>query len=141
MLGKALFWSFQSINTLSSVSMVLSPRRFHESLFNEPKRAYQLLGFSSTAIEMLHNVIRGQGAALLAASSYLYVQGPQETKSFLLIALVCGLTAFAHTLTLQHHRSDETVMKAIGSVSPLYGLISLNLVIGGIAAYLYATTS
>ncbi len=138
MLGPSVFWTFQGINSISALGMVVSPKHFHESLFPDPPRACKTLGFSETAVEMVHNVIRGQGAALLSISAFLFTLGPTDKASFLLIAFTCGSAALAHLLTMQHHRKSETVMKAVGSITPLYGMIALNLAIACSAAYLYS---
>lgn len=140
MLAYLVYWTFQVVNGLASLGMSLSPQKTHESLFANPQQAYSLLGFSSaTAVEMVHNVLRGQGVALLAVSVYLFVaQGPQDPNSFLLIALVCGFSALAHVATLRHHRGNPVVMKAVGpSLSSLYVTIAVNLVVGGAAALVY----
>jgi len=58
-------WVFQLINAPSALGLMLTPKRVHESMFADPPRVYKILGFSSpTAVEMVHNVLRGQGAAL-----------------------------------------------------------------------------
>jgi hypothetical protein len=137
MLDLVVYWTFQLLNSMSSLGMVISPKSFHESLFPDPPKAYEILGFSSTAVDMLHNVLRGQGSALLATSTYLFVEGPKEKSSYLLIALVCGTAAIAHFLTMQHHRKSDIVMRAIGSISPLYVMIGVNLCLSGLAAAVY----
>ena len=96
------------------------------------------MGFSETAVEMVHNVLRGQGAALLFVSAYLFVQGPRERNSFLLISLTCFTAALCHIVTMNHHKNNAIVMKAVESISPLYGMIGINVIIGGLAALVYS---
>ena len=119
--------------------MSLNPRGFHESLFRNPQRVYQQLGFSDVAVEMLHNVIRGQGAALLAVSIFLWVAGSRQRSSYLLIALTCLLSVFAHLMTLQHHLNSPLVMEAIGGAGSLYVAISITSVSGVLAGATYFT--
>jgi len=54
------------------------PKQFHESLFKNPEAVYEKLGFSTIAVEMVHNIIRGQGAVLLAVSIFIWIE---RTKS------------------------------------------------------------
>ena len=103
----------QAPNTLTGLGLLLAPKVFHESMFTNPDAAYALLGFSDTALDMLHNVLRGQGAALLAVS-ILFVLGRRDRRSYLLIVLVCGLSLFAHTFTLYRHLTSEAVRRAVG---------------------------
>lgn len=84
-LNGAVFWVFQIINFSTALSMFLVPRRFHEAMLRQPQEFYARLGFSDTAVEMLHNVVRGQGAALLAISCALFYMGAGTPGSFLLI--------------------------------------------------------
>ena len=139
MLAKAAFWVFQLINAPSALGLILAPKRVHESMFTDHIRAYKILGFSSpTAVEMVHNVLRGQGAALLAISTYLFAirstDDPKGSSSSLLIALTCTLSAAAHALTLRHHLGNAKVREAIGSsFGSLYGMIATNLTVGGVA--------
>ena len=132
-MATAAFWVFQLINAPSALGLVLAPKRVHESMFADPPRAYEILGFSPTAVEMVHNVLRGQGAALLAISAYLFAIGPDDPGASLLIALTCGLSAVAHALTLRQHLGDARVREAIGSLGSLYGMIATNLAVGGVA--------
>jgi hypothetical protein len=133
-----VFWAFNVINGLTALGMFLGPRRFHESTLVDPERAYQRMGFSPTAVEMVHNVIRGQGAALLAVSLFLILRGAADPSSYLLIALVCGLSLVAHIQTALHHLRSPTVMEAIGSIKPMYVILVVNLLIGGLAAWSFA---
>jgi hypothetical protein len=129
MIDQVVYWVFQVLNTLSGVSLVLDPRKAHESLFKDPHKVYVELGFSVTAVGMLHNVLRGQGAALLAISIFLYFVGPGNPLAFLLIALTCGLSLIAHIATMQHHLANPLVMKAIGSIGALLPMVVVNSVV------------
>ncbi len=127
---KVCYWLFQLLNFPTALGLTLAPRISHESLFPDPQRAYETLGFSPIAQEMLHNVLRGQGVALLAISIFLFYSGPKRKESYLLIALTCLGTLTAHVVTLMHHTQSPTVMEAIGSVAPLYAMIAINAVVG-----------
>jgi hypothetical protein len=139
LLRPVAFWSFQIINTLTGVGMSLNPRGFHEGLLRDPQRVYQQLGFSDVAVEMLHNVIRGQGVALLAISIFLWIVGPRERSSYLLISLTCALSVVAHLMTLRHHLSSPLVMEAIGGAESLYLAISITSIVGVLASGAYFT--
>lgn len=139
LLRYAAFWIFQVINTLTGVGMSLNPRGFHEGLLRDPQKVYQQLGFSDVAVEVLHNVIRGQGVALLAVSIFLWIVGSRQRSSYLLIALTCLLSVFAHVMTLQHHLSSPLVMEAIGGVESLYVAISITSISGVLAGATYFT--
>ena len=131
------YWLFQALNTLTGLGLLLAPKAFHESMFENPDAAYVLLGFSETALDMLHNVLRGQGAALLAVSIFLFVLGRRDRRSYLLIFLVCGLSLVAHAFTLRHHLNSEPVRRAVGDFGPLYGMMAVNTLValGGIRTY------
>jgi hypothetical protein len=137
MIEIGLYALFQVINGISSLSMMAFPKRFHESLMKDPERVYQSLGFSPTAIGMLHNVIRGQGAALLSISLFMAFTGPHSKQTFLLMALAATLTLISHIMTAVHHARDAKVMAAIGSLKSLYPLLALNAIfaIGGFWIY------
>jgi hypothetical protein len=139
LLRYAAFWIFQVINTLTGVGMSLNPRGFHEGLLRDPQRVYQQLGFSDVAVEMLHNVIRGQGVALLAISIFLWIVGSRQRSSYLLIALTCLLSVVAHLMTLRHHLSSPLVMEAIGGAEPLYVALSITSISGVLAGATYFT--
>ncbi|MEO5970602.1 MAG: hypothetical protein ABIQ95_11800 [Bdellovibrionia bacterium] len=124
-----IFWLFEILNGLTSLGMFFAPKRFHNSLFKNPQQAYQSMGFSSTAVEMVHNVIRGQGAALLAISVYLLIQGAEDARSYALIALTCTFSFVAHVFTARHHLKSPIVMAAIGAIKPLYGILIINLLV------------
>ncbi len=137
MVATGVFWAFQLINLLSSLAMFLAPRRFHESLLKDPARAYAQLGFSPTAVEMVHNVIRGQGAALLAISVFLLVTGPSSRPSYLLIGIACTLTLLSHLGTAVHHLKSPLVMSVIGSISSMYPMLVINAVFAAAGFILY----
>lgn len=137
MLKIIVFWVFQLINAPTALGMFLTPGRFHETMIKNPEEAYRVLGFSPTAVEMLHNVIRGQGAALLAISIYLFFQGAAEVGSPLLIALTCGLSLVAHLGTMIHHLRSPVVMSALGTIRSMYGTLAINAVVGILALIAY----
>eukprot|EP01118_Nematostelium_gracile_P001443 TRINITY_DN11481_c0_g1_i1.p1 TRINITY_DN11481_c0_g1~~TRINITY_DN11481_c0_g1_i1.p1 ORF type:complete len:125 (+),score=32.20 TRINITY_DN11481_c0_g1_i1:88-462(+) len=119
--------------------MIANPKNFHESMFKEPKKVYEALGFSNVALEMLHNVVRGEGAAFGAISTYLAIQGEANPLSHLLISITTGYAMVSHIFTLIHHQSNEKVMAALESIRPLYFMIFLNGAIGGSSLYVYLT--
>lgn len=133
MFNTTTFWVFQIMNGLTSLAMVLAPRRFHESMLRAPEPTYLALGFSTIALEMLHNVIRGQGAALLAVSLYLFSLGPSQRSGFLLIGFVCFLSLLAHIATARHHLRSPEVMAALGTIRPMYGIFATNTVMTALA--------
>lgn len=137
MFHDVLFWAFQVINGLTALSMFLAPKTFHESMLKEPAKIYAKLGFSETAVEMLHNVIRGQGAALLAISAYLFALGSDERSAYLLIALACGLSLCAHIATARHHAKSPLVMEAIGSLGAMYPILAINTTFALLASAIY----
>lgn len=137
----AIFWIFQVSNGLTSLSMVTSPATFHEAMLPKPpQQTYKLLGFSPTAVEMVHNTIRGHGSALLAITLYLAAQGSADPLSYLLIGLTCVLSFVSHVCTAVHHIRSPAVMAAIGSIRPLYGILALNSIVGipAFVTYWYA---
>ena len=138
MLQTILFWAFQLINGLTALSMFFAPKKFHESMLKDPKTIYAKLGFSETAVEMLHNVIRGQGAALLAITIYLFVLGSGERSAYLLIALACALSLVAHIATTRHHAKSALVMDAIGSLGAMIPILAINAVVAALAAVIYS---
>lgn len=111
--AKIIFWSFQAINGLSALGLFVAPRASHEATFKNPQQVYQQLGFSATAQEMLHNVLRGQGAVLLSVSTFLAYLGQRNRSSYLLIGNVCGFAVLAHLLTARHHLRNPSVMAAL----------------------------
>ena len=129
MIAHIIFWLFQVLTLPSALAMVFATRKFHESMMKEPERAYKEIGFSPTAVEMVHNVIRGQGAALLAISFFLLYTGPHQKETFLLISIASFLTLISHIMTARHHMQSETVMKALGNdLRPMYFLLFVNAV-------------
>lgn len=141
-LGLVVFWVFQVLNGLTSLAMAWTPATFHESLLPKPpQRTYQLLGFSPTAVEMVHNNIRGHGCALMTISVYLAIQGPDERLSYLLIGLTCLFAFISHSCTGIHHLGSPTVIAAVGSIKPLYNMLAVNAVVCVAAMYKYWSTS
>jgi len=135
--SKPVFYAFQVINGLGSLGLFLNPKGTHERMIKNPAKAYQVLGFSDTALEMLHDVLRGQGAALLATSTWLAAIGPNHKASYGLIASTCLFSAAANIFTVMHHRKSSIVMSVIDELTSLYGLIALNVTIGGAALACY----
>ena len=136
-LNGAVFWVFQIFNCLTALSMFLAPCRFHESMLKNPDDAYAKLGFSDTAVEMLHNVLRGQGAALLAISCALFYMGAGSRASFLSIGLTCGFSALAHVATMRHHLRSANVMDALGNINAIYPILGLNLALALMALWVF----
>ncbi len=129
-LKHSAFWSFQVINTVTAVLMTFLPKQFHESMFKNPAAVYEKLGFSNIAVEMLHNVIRGQGAVLLAVSIFIYIAGMKSRAVYLLIAIVCVFSVYAHIMTLFQHLRTEEIVSAIGNFSGLYFTILITSSVG-----------
>jgi len=136
-LNAPVFYAFQVVNGLGSLGLVLDPKNTHQRLLKNPAKAYQVLGFSETALEMLHNVLRGQGAALLAVTAWLANMGPRNRESYGLIASTCLFSAAANTVTAYHHKKNSVVMSVIDELTSLYGLIALNVAVGGAALAVY----
>jgi len=133
-----VFYAFQVINGFGSLGLVLDPKGTHERLLKNPQKAYQVLGFSETALEMLHNVLRGQGAALLGITASLAAMGTKNRDSYGLIASTCLFSAAANFFTAWHHRKSSVVMSVVDELTSLYGLIALNAAVGGAALACYA---
>ena len=131
------FWSFQIINTVTACLMTFVPKQFHESLFNNPQVVYARLGMSNVAVEMFHNVIRGHGAVLLAASIFIFIRGTKSRPVYLLMALVCALSVYAHTMTLFQHLRTEAIVSAIGDFSSLYITLFVTAGVGILNAVVY----
>ena len=123
------FWSFQIINTLTACLMTFIPKQFHESLFKNAETVYSKLGFSSIAVEMVHNVIRGHGAVLLAVSIFIWIEGMKSRSVYLLIAIVCAFSVYAHIMTLNQHLRTEEIVSAIGNFGSLYVTIFITAVV------------
>jgi len=124
------FWSFQIINTLTACLMTFIPQQFHESLFKNPEIVYDKLGFSSIAVEMFHNVIRGHGTVLLAVSIFIFIKGIKSRSVYLLIAIVCTLSVYAHVMTLSQHLRTEDIVRVIGNFGSLYVTILITAAVG-----------
>lgn len=124
------FWSFQIINTITACLMTFIPMQFHESLFKNPEVVYEKLGFSSIAVEMIHNVIRGHGAVLLAVSIFLWIERMKSRSVFLLISLVCALSVYAHIMTLHQHLKTTEIVIAIGNFGSIYITIIITAIVG-----------
>jgi hypothetical protein len=136
-LKQIAFWSFQIINSVAAFFMTFFPREFHESLFKDPEFVYAKLGFSPLAVEMTHNIIRGQGAVLLAVSIFLWIKGRKSNSAHLLISLVCLLSVYAHARTLVHHLKTTAVGTAIGSFEGLYITLVITAAVGVLNAIVY----
>ena len=134
------FFSFQIVNTVTACFMAFFPKPFHESMFNNPERVYQTIGFSSVAVEMVHNMIRGHGAVLLAVSIFIWIEGLKSRHVYSLIAWVCALSVYAHFMTLTHHLNSPPVVRAIGHFGNLYGIIVVTAIVGllnGVAYFMW----
>lgn len=137
LLKQIAFWSFQIINSVTAFFMTFIPREFHESLFKNPEFVYAKLGFSPLAVEMTHNIIRGQGAVLLAVSIFVWIKGWKSHSVHLLVSLVCLLSVYAHVLTLTHHLRTAAVRMAIGSFEGLYITLAITAVVGVLNGLVY----
>lgn len=122
----ATYWIFQILNTITALGLFIAPKDFHESMFDNPMATYAALGFSNTALDMLHNVLRGQGAALLAVSLFLFILRGKDKRGYLLIALVTGLSLIAHCFTLRQHLDSSVVQQAVSSFNAIYGMMAVN---------------
>ena len=109
--------------------MTFMPKQFHESLFKNPEAVYEKLGFSAIAVEMVHNIIRGHGAVLLAISIFIWIDGMKSRSVYLLISIVCALSVYAHIMTLHHHLKTVEVVTAIGGFGSLYITIIVTAVV------------
>lgn len=119
--------------------MTFVPRQFHESLFTNPVAVYEKLGFSPVAVEMVHNVIRGHGAVLLAVSVFIWIHGMKSRFVYLLISIVCALSVYAHIMTLHQHLKTPDIVEAIGNFGSLYVTVIVTAVVGimNFVVYLY----
>ena len=131
------FWSFQIVNTLTGFLMTFFPKDFHESLFAHPHAVYAKLGFSPIAVEMVHNIIRGHGAVLLAVSVFIWIERMKTRSVHLLIFVVCALSVYAHLMTLHHHLATPEISAAVGNFGPLYGTIAVTTVVGLLNAVVF----
>jgi hypothetical protein len=117
--------------------MTFIPRQFHESLFNNPSIVYEKLGFSSIAVDMFHNIIRGHGAVLLAVSVFIWIETVRSRSVHLLIFMVCALSVYAHVMTLKQHLSEEAIVAAIGNFGSIYVAIFVTAVVGVLNGIVY----
>ena len=131
------FWSFQIINTLTACLMTFIPKQFHESLFPNPEAVYGKLGFSGIAVEMVHNIIRGHGAVLLAVSIFIWIERMKSRSVFLLISIVCVLSVYAHIMTLHQHLKTDQIVSAIGNFGSMYATIIITTVVGMLNLVVY----
>ena len=124
------FWSFQIINTITACLMTFIPKQFHESLFKNPEAVYAKIGFSAIAVEMVHNIIRGHGAVLLAVSIFIWIERMKSRSVYLLISIVCALSVYAHIMTLHQHLKTAEIVNAIGYFGSMYITIIITAVVG-----------
>ena len=124
------YWVFLIINTITASLMTFIPKQFHESLFKDPEAVYAALGFSEIAVEMAHNIIRGHGAVLLAVSLFIWLEGLRSRPVYLLIALVCTLSVYAHVMTLHQHLNTAEIVDAIGEFGSIYFTIIVTAAVG-----------
>jgi hypothetical protein len=110
--------------------MTFIPKQFHESLFPNPEAVYGKLGFSGIAVEMVHNIIRGHGAVLLAVSIFIWIERMKSRSTFLLISLVCALSVYAHIMTLHQHLETPEIVRAIDNFGSIYLTVIVTLVVG-----------
>jgi hypothetical protein len=110
--------------------MTFIPKQFHESLFKNHQIVYDRLGMSNSVVEMFHNVIRGHGAVLLAVSVFIFIQGIRSRSVYLLIALVCALSVYAHVMTLHQHLSSGEIVVAVDNFTSLYVTIFITASVG-----------
>jgi hypothetical protein len=131
------FWSFQIINTITACLMTFVPKQFHESLFKNPEAVYEKLGFSAIAVEMVHNIIRGHGAVLLAVSIFIWIERMKSRSVYLLISIVCALSVYAHVMTLHQHLKTAEIVSAIGNFGSMYATIIITTVVGMLNLVVY----
>ena len=124
------YWSFQIINTITACLMTFIPKQFHESLFKNPAAVYAKLGFSDIAVEMVHNIIRGHGAVLLAVSIFIWLERMKSRSVYLLITVICTLSVYAHTMTLLQHLKTAEIVNTIGDFGSMYFTIIVTSVVG-----------
>jgi len=79
---------------------------------------------------MVHNIIRGHGAVLLAVSIFLWIERMKSRSVFLLISIVCVLSVYAHIMTLHQHLKTEEIVSAIGNFGSMYDTIIITAVVG-----------
>jgi hypothetical protein len=110
--------------------MTFIPKQFHESLFKNPEAVYEKLGFSAIAVEMVHNIIRGHGAVLLAVSIFIWIERMKSRSVYLLISIVCALSVYAHIMTLYQHLKTPEIVSAIENFGSIYLTIIITAVVG-----------
>ncbi|NTV13522.1 MAG: hypothetical protein HGA96_06280 [Desulfobulbaceae bacterium] len=133
------FWSFQIINTITACLMTFIPKQFHESLFKNHEAVYEKLGFSAIAVEMVHNIIRGHGAVLLAVSIFIWIERMKSRSVYLLISIVCALSVYAHIMTLHQHLETAEIVNVIGNFGSMYISIIITSVVGILNLFVYLT--
>jgi hypothetical protein len=99
-------------------------------LFKNPEAVYEKLGFSAIAVEMVHNIIRGHGAVLLAVSIFIWIERMKSRPVFSLISIVCALSVYAHIMTLHQHLKTAEIVNAIGYFGSMYITIIITAVVG-----------
>ena len=117
--------------------MTFIPKQFHESLFKNPEAVYEKLGFSATAVEMVHNIIRGHGAVLLAVSIFIWIERMKSRSIYLLISMVCAFSLYAHIMTLHQHLKTAEIVNAIGDFGSMYITIIITAAVGIINLVVY----
>jgi hypothetical protein len=117
--------------------MTFIPKQFHESLFKNPEAVYEKLGFSAIAVEMVHNIIRGHGAVLLAVSIFIWIERMKSRSAYLLISIVCALSVYAHVMTLHQHLKTAEIVGAIGNFGSMYATIIITTVVGMLNLVVY----
>jgi hypothetical protein len=117
--------------------MTFVPKQFHESLFKNPEAVYEKLGFSAIAVEMVHNIIRGHGAVLLAVSIFIWIERMKSRSVYLLISIVCALSVYAHVMTLHQHLKTAEIVSAIGNFGSMYATIIITTVVGMLNLVVY----
>ena len=110
--------------------MTFIPKQFHESLFKNPESVYEKLGFSAIAVEMVHNIIRGHGAVLLAVSIFIWIERMKSRSVYLLISIVCALSVYAHIMTLHQHLKTAEIVSTIGNFGSMYATTIITAVVG-----------
>ena len=117
--------------------MTFIPKQFHESLFKNPEAVYEKLGFSAIAVEMVHNILRGHGAVLLAVSIFIWIERMKSRSVYLLISIVCALSVYAHIMTLHQHLKTAEIVAVIGNFESVYITIIIMAVVGMLNLFVY----
>lgn len=58
---------------------------------------------------------------------------------YLLIAIACALSVFAHIMTLTQHLRSAEIVSAIGNLSSMYGTIFVTAAIGILSGVAYCS--